>query len=279
MNNINLFEDSRNSLKSQAIKGDTYAPDNRSKGKNRYARSVHSSFAKSVKSYNEMDMDALFKYDILTVNILIDGETDTYTVTVKMGSLLDNLRHILGEEQINLRYVTKALIKTFNDASTDIYLHCSCKDWKYRMDFWASKNDINAGEPQDIPSDETNPNDTKGPGCKHALACLSRTTWLMKVASVITNYVKYMEKNYPDLYTKVIYPAIYGKKYEETEVETEIDDTENTEEQEQEEDEDGLPTDVGTIDSSNRYAKIKNLKQFRDKPVANVETNTISDTI
>ena len=271
-NNVILTEEGRSDLKAQAAKGDAYAPDNRASGRNRYERSVHSSFKNSVKSYNDMDMDSLFKYDILTVNILIEGETDTYTVTVKMGSVLDHLKRFIGDDAINLRYVTKALISTFNDASTDIYLHCTCPDWKYRMDFWATKNDINSGAPQDTPSDETNPDDTKGPGCKHALACLARTTWLMKVASVVTNYVKYMEKNMPELYKKVMYPAIYGKDYEEpveNEPENIIDD---------EEDSSGLPTDVGTINSSNRYAQVKNLKQYRDAGVDNIQDNNISDT-
>ena len=50
-----------------------------------------------------------------------------------------------------------------------------------------------------------------------------------------------MEKHYQKLYADIIYPAIYGKKYEEP---TQLDIFDN----------DNLETDKETIDKSNQYA-------------------------
>lgn len=86
----------------------------------------------------------------------------------------------------------------------------------YRYAYWATKNNINSGEPQnDNGKWIRNPDDRLGSGCKHILLVLSNNSWLIKVASVIKNYVKYMEKYYQKQYADIIYPAIYGKPYEE----------------------------------------------------------------
>lgn len=85
----------------------------------------------------------------------------------------------------------------------------------YRMAYWATKNDINSGEKQFSNGKWIrNPNDDLGPGCKHTLLVINNTAFLIKVASVITNYVKYMEKNYQQAYADKMYPRIFGKEYE-----------------------------------------------------------------
>jgi hypothetical protein len=65
----------------------------------------------------------------------------------------------------------------------------------------------------------------------------------MKVASVINNYIKYMEKHYQKLYADIIYPAIFDKEYEEP-VQLSIDDIEN---------DDTLQTDSDTLDTANKF--------------------------
>lgn len=112
----------------------------------------------------------------------------------------------------------------------------------YRFDYYATRNIYNSGEPQNIPSKITNPRDSLGSGCKHILLLLSNTAWLIKVASVINNYIKYAQKNMQRAYTDIIYPAIYGKEYEEP-VQLSIFDK------------DDLDTDETTIDKSNQYGR------------------------
>lgn len=57
-----------------------------------------------------------------------------------------------------------------------------------------------------------------------------------------------MEKHYKKLYADIIYPAIYGKEFEEP-VQLDIFDDDN------------LKTDTEIIDNSNEYARTKN--QFK----------------
>lgn len=105
----------------------------------------------------------------------------------------------------------------------DVYINCSCPDFSYRYAYYASRNDINSGAPENRPSDETNPDDKLGSGCKHALCVLSNTSWIIKVAIVVWNYIKYIKKNETKLYQEIIYPSIYKKPYEEEQPSEETD--------------------------------------------------------
>ena len=67
-----------------------------SRGKNRFERKKYSKIANAVKNYNEIDMNKLFKQDILQVNIPVVGESDEYTVTIK-------LEGVIGELQKNIK--------------------------------------------------------------------------------------------------------------------------------------------------------------------------------
>ena len=190
-----------------------------------------------------MDMNKLFKEDILTVNISVKGETDDYTVKISFGGFLDILRDLLNDDvnNLNLRNITRALITGFN--KDDVYIFCSCPDFHYRFGYWATKNKLTSGEEETRPSNITNPNDELGSGCKHILLVLSNNSWLIKVASVINNYIKYMEKHYKKLYADIIFPAIFGRDYEEP-VQLSIDDVDG---------EDTLQTDNDTLDKANTY--------------------------
>ncbi|MBO5711337.1 MAG: hypothetical protein J6R47_00725 [Acholeplasmatales bacterium] len=236
LESLRLNEDSRAKLlaKSKSSK----------KGFERFKKRVKSRVANSVKQYNAIDMNKLFKDNILTVDVNVKGETDTYTVKMSFGGFLGLLRDQIDRlGKFDLKAVTRALINGFN--KDDVYIHCSCPDWSYRYAYFATKNKINSGDPETRASNITNPNDDLGSACKHVLLVLSNNSWLLKVASTIYNYVNYMEKHYNKLYADIIYPTIYGKKYEEP-VQLDIFDN------------DDLATDTDTIDQSNTEARTKN---------------------
>lgn len=236
LESLRLHEDSRAKLLSKS-KGSQ-------KGFERFKKRVKSRVANSVKEFNSIDMNKLFKDDILTVNINVKGETDNYQVRISFGGFLDLIREQIDKLGIlNLKAVTRALINGFN--KDDVYIKCSCPDWQYRYAYYATKNNINSGDPETRPSDITNPDDKLGSACKHVLLVLSNTSWILKVASTVYNYINYMEKHYKKLYADIIYPAVYGKKYEEP-VQLDIFD------------DDTLATDADTIDTSNKYAVDKN---------------------
>ena len=259
-----LHEDSRSKLLSKSKQSD--------KGFQRFKKRVKSRVANSVKQYNAIDMNKLFKDDILTVDINVKGETDNYTVKISFGGFCELLQDQIEKQQGKLDYkaVTRALILGFN--KDDVFIHCSCPDASYRMNYWQTKNGISSGDPENRPSDITNPDDNLGSACKHVLLVLSNTSWLLKVGSTILNYIRYMEKHYQKLYADIIYPAIYGKEYEEpVQLDLFSDDT--------------LETDTDTIDKSNEYARTKNqFKQgntqgIRFAPKDKNDQLTLDDTV
>ena len=234
---LQLHEDSRTTLLAKSKRTD--------KGFQRFKRRVKSRVANSVKQYNSIDMNKLFKDDILTVDVQVKGETDTYTVRISFGGFLELLHDQLEKQEFNLKAVTRALITGFN--RDDVYIHCNCPDAQYRFAYWQTRKKTNSGDPETRPANITNPDDTLGEGCKHVLLVLSNTSWLLKVASTIFNYVNYMEKHYERLYQKIIFPAIFQKPYEEPE-QLEIDGVNSDE----------LETDTDTIDKANVHARTKN---------------------
>lgn len=268
-----LYEDSRSQLLSKSKKADNYAPNNQMFGKNRYERRLKSRVSHSVKDYNSINMNRLFKDNILDVKVSVQGETSDYVVKISFGGFLDNLHRELdrNNDELNLRVVSRALSSSFN--SDNVYIFCSCPDWKYRMGYFATKNSITSGDPELRPSKITNPNDTKGPGCKHSLLVISNNSWLLKVASVIFNYINYMEKHYAKLYADIIYPAIYEKEYEEPVQLDMFDDEENPE----------LLDDEDTIDTSNKYARTKNQfktgNEYRFKPSDKIDKQLDFDSL
>lgn len=137
-------------------------------------------------------------------------------------------------------------VKDYHNFVVDagVVLH-NCPDWKYRMNFWSTVNKINSGAPENRPSKITNPVNDLGPGCKHVMLVLSNHNWLIKVASVINNYIKYFEKHKQREYADIIYPAIYGKKYEEP-VQIDIMDSGS----------DNLDTSTDTIDVANKVGAV-----------------------
>lgn len=245
-----LNEDKRQELINKSKHADNYVTD-QSKGKNRYQRRVHSKVLNSVQEFNSIDMNSLFKDNILTVNVNVQGETDNYVVQIKFGGILDEIHDQLqrNNQKFDLKVVMRALIAAFN--SDNVYIHCSCLDWAYRFSYWSRVNDISSDpsiEQTNNGMEIVNPNDTKGRGCKHSLLVLSNNRWLRAVSSVIFNYVNYMEKHYPRLYADIIYPAIYEKEYED-DVQLDIFDTEETK--------DNLPDEQDEIDVSNKWARTK----------------------
>lgn len=130
-------------------------------------------------------------------------------------------------------------VKEWGNFVTDagVVLH-NCPDWKYRMAYFATKNRYNSGTPEVRPSDITNPGDTKGAGCKHSLLVISNLDWMMKVASVINNYVKWCRQNMERNYAQYIFPQVYGVPYNRA-VQMSLFDDPN--------DNGLLPSDQGTI--------------------------------
>lgn len=208
-----LLEKTRNQLLTKSKTADNYSKNNQSKGKNRYERRKYSRIARSVAQYNEISMDDLFKKDNLQVGIQVQGETDNYIVQLRFEGVIRELAEEVKRNNGKLEFknIVKAMSKVFNNG--DVFINCSCPDYKYRQSYWATKQGYSI-VPELRPSDITNPKDSKGGGCKHILLVLANLDWVMKISSVINNYIKYCQKNLQNAYATYIFPKVYGMPYQ-----------------------------------------------------------------
>lgn len=126
-----INEDTRNQLVAKSRQGKRERD-----GKTRYQKRLKSRVASSNKQYNRINMNQLFKNNILTISIEVRGETDNYLVTISYGGFLDELRNELkryNTEQIELRHIVRALVISFN--KDNVYIRCTCPDFRYRFGF------------------------------------------------------------------------------------------------------------------------------------------------
>ena len=242
-----ILEDKRAKVLADQKVGRDYVPKNQKKGKNRYQRRLQSKIKSSISHFNNIDMNKFFKDDILDVSLDVQGETSNYVVRMSFYGTLDELHNFMtaSGSQFDRKSIMKALTKAFN--RDDVYFRCSCADFKYRHSYWATKNDLIVGDKETRPNrfDHTNKDNDMGPACKHITLALTDSSWLIKVASVIYNYVNYMEDHEERMYQKFIYPAIYQKPWTD---DTQLDMTDIT-------GTDELETDSDTISSSNAEAR------------------------
>ena len=190
---------------------------------NRYERRKYVSINPSSKTYNQIDMNALFKGGLLSFKIPVKGETDNYEVELLFDHFIEELQKETKQEDKKCEYKTiaKALMRAYN--RDDTYIACSCPDWQYRFAYWSTKDKYNGGKPELRPIrknvfhvgglESANYYHDQGSGCKHVMLVLSNLKWAMKVSTVINNYIKYMEKNMPKQYADIIFPAVYGVPY------------------------------------------------------------------
>lgn len=267
-----LLELNRNQLINKSKNSDNYK--DTSKGKNRWERRNRSRIDRRVDQYNKIDMNTFFKKDELKVGINVHGETDDYIVTIRFNGALraisDEIKR--NNDKLEFKCVLIALQRTFNTG--DVFVDCTCKDFIYRGKFWATKKGYNAGQPEIRASDITNPKDTKGAGCKHINLVIGNIDWVMKIASVINNYIHYMEEHYQRLYADVIFPRLFNMPYQRA-VQLSLFDTGSNE----------LDSPESEIKLSNRYGRdrgkfrsdvrVNNMRNFRDPNSPKLEQHKV----
>lgn len=203
-----------------------------SRGANRMARKKYSKIANAVKAYNEINMNLLFKQDILQVNIPVIGETDEYTVTIKLEGVVAEIQKNIknNSNKFEYRTIIQALTKVFN--TTDVWVKCTCPDAEYRFAHWNIIKNVSVDDTSKDPGPGkgiANPNDDKGRGCKHILLVLSNGAWMMKVASVIVNYCHFLSEKKSEAFLKLVFPKLYGVPADEAEQNDLVADNEDLE--------------------------------------------------
>jgi hypothetical protein len=258
---VQLLEANRTSLIAQSRNAGPYK--NQERGKNRFERKKYSKIANAVKNYNEINMNSLFKQDILQVNIPVVGENDEYIVTVKLEGVIAEIQKNIKNNGNKLEYRTiiQALTKVFN--TTDVYIKCTCPDAKYRFAHWNIIKKVSVDDSASDPGPGkgiANPNDDKGRGCKHMLLVLANGDWMMKVASVINNYCHFLSEKKPAAFLKLVFPKLYGVPADEAEQNGLVEDNED------------LETGRDLIDLINEYGR--NRGKFKKGSNKNPVTNT-----
>lgn len=195
-------------------KAGPYAPDNQLLGKNRYERRRHSSISRSVRDYNRINMNTFFKKDILDFAVQVRGETNNYLVKIKLMGILKELREELEKEpkELEWKHIMNAITRVFNNKN--IYVWCSCPDWKYRFQHWSCVGDFASDVKDPGPGKGiANPNNSKGDGCKHVLLVLANSSWRLQLSKAIINYINRLRERQERLYQTIVFPKLYGKKY------------------------------------------------------------------
>lgn len=272
---LSLTEATRVQLAANSRNAGAYK--DQSMGKNRFERKKHSKIAASVKQYNDIDMNQLFKNDRLEVKIPVIGETDTYAVTVRIdGVIAEIARNIkVNKYKLEFRTIIQSLTKVFN--TTDVFINCTCPDHNFNFSHWNIMHNCSTLDSAHDPGPGkgiANPHDDKGRGCKHSLLVLANGDWMMKVASVINNYLHYMSEKMQKPFLKLIFPKLYGCEAEEM---AKLDILGK------EEVEDTLETSASFIDAINEYGKNRGkIKKGENRNKANKaieepEDNTIDN--
>ena len=204
-----LLETTRQQLIDKSKSGQNY----NNKKINRWNRKSKISIANTVADYNQIDMNEFWKKDNLKFIVKVKGETSNYDVTIEFNKLHEKIQHYVAanKNKFNRDNVTKALMDAIS--SSDIKVECSCKDFIYRLSYYATQQGFKSGSREDRPANITNPLNNKGACCKHILAVINNAMWIRNVASVIVNYANYAKEHMEYNYSRYIFPNIYGIPY------------------------------------------------------------------
>lgn len=243
---LKLDEATRNQLVAQSRNVGQYK--DTSRGRNRMERKRHTKVVKSVKAFNSIDMNKVFKQDILQIDIPVIGETDEYTVTVKLEGVVAEIQKNIKNNgnKLEFKSVIQAITKVFN--TSDVYIKCTCPDWRYSFSHWNIIKNISIDDSSKDPGPGkgiVNPKDDKGRGCKHSLQVLSNGDWLMPTSSTLLNYVRYLSEKKPEAFLKLVFPKLYGVPADEAAENGLVEDNED------------LETGKDLIDVVNEWARVR----------------------
>ena len=206
---MQLQEKSRSELLSKSMT----AKPTKSYNTTRFERRKLQTMKTSSSIFNKLDMNSVFKSDALSLEIPVEGETNTYTVTILFDGICKDIQRELKKNNYNLEFkvIYKAIVRAIKNQN--MFIGCTCKDYKFRFQYIATKERYNALQAQLVPATQTNPNNDQGAGCKHILKVLDDLSWAMQLATALNNYILYMKKNKQKLFNDIMFRSIYGMPY------------------------------------------------------------------
>lgn len=140
----------------------------------------------STMSIPEIEEERLLKFDQLVIEVKVGNYTDHLAYEGVMKRLIDIVKRD-PKHAVTRRAVVRAMNEQVD--LTDVYVRCSCPDFRYRFAAWATKHDYLWGPPESRPAKIRNPKDNMGATCKHIASILSNKKWLVKASSVVNDYI------------------------------------------------------------------------------------------
>ncbi len=144
------------------------------------------------RRYNIKSVDDMYLVNFGDLKCVV--EVGDYEITLFVNKFVKSLKvykDLLGKD-IKFNYdFLRSVVPKIIDAS-DLKVHCSCPDFKYRFAYWASKKKYKASYLELRPAKITNPDDSLGSACKHVLALLANKEWLRNLTPKIREVI---EKN------------------------------------------------------------------------------------
>ena len=138
--------------------------------------------ADSEVHYYSVDVQEFLSTGTLVFRFEIRG----YELTIELTGLIEYLTKKL-KGQVNYKNIRRYLDQAID--KSNIYINCSCPDFRYRFAYAASKKGYKSGTPEDRPSNITNPK-LKGSACKHLLKLLNNKRWVRKYITLINLLLK-----------------------------------------------------------------------------------------
>jgi len=173
---------------------------------NRSKRESPERFSKSRfykdKDFDTVDFEELFNSDTFTWRTRVGD----YIVTISFEGPFSNLYQVVGSwsgknrwKRIDLKTLTKCLSKALDEE--DLYVDCTCDDFKYRFAFWATQAGMKYGTQQNRPPKVRNVKNNKGYVCKHTLSLLYGKRFVPAAAKA---WLQYIQAN-PELAEEMIW--------------------------------------------------------------------------
>ncbi len=143
------------------------------------------------KDFENVDFEKLFTTDTFVWKSIVGD----YIVTVSFEGAFQNLYYEVRNwsgvnryKRITLKMLTNCLSKALD--TEDLYLNCSCDDFKYRFHYWLSQADAVYGVKQSVAPKVRNVKNNKGYVCKHLLAVLFGKRWVAAAAKAWYNFIQ-----------------------------------------------------------------------------------------
>ena len=143
------------------------------------------------KDFKNVDFKDLFENDNFTWSSRVGDYVVTISFEGPFNLLQWQLKSMKGKnrwKRINHRMLTDALSKALD--TEDLYIDCSCPDFKYRFKFWCTQADCNYGLPQNTAPKVRNVKNNKGYCCKHILAVLYGKRWVPAAAKCWLDFIR-----------------------------------------------------------------------------------------